>query len=145
MNTPQRIAFTLASNPDGDTLIVSNEQGSERVRLYGIDCPELAQRPYGERARQRLQKLLAPYDTIEVIPMDRDRHDRLVGEVWVEDGCINTQMLCEGHAVAYRKHLRDENRDRYLDAEAIARRAKLNFWKQAKPQMPWEYRHQHPR
>ncbi|NJL85355.1 MAG: hypothetical protein HC886_04310 [Leptolyngbyaceae cyanobacterium SM1_1_3] len=45
----------------------------ELIRLYGIDCPELAQRPYGDKARQRLQQLLQPYEEIEIIEIDRDR------------------------------------------------------------------------
>jgi micrococcal nuclease len=142
--THKPIAFQLDRVKDGDTIIASLDGTTETIRFYGIDCPELAQRPYGEQARRRIEKLLEPYDTIEIIEMDRDRHDRLVAEVWVEDGCINTQLLSEGHAVAYRKHLKGDFTQRYIDAEAIARRAKLNFWKQAKPQMPWEYRYQNP-
>jgi endonuclease YncB( thermonuclease family) len=141
----QRLHFQLQSVKDGDTIVASTGDHTEIIRFYGIDCPELAQAPYGEKARQRIQKLLEPYDKIDVIELDRDQHNRLVGEVWVEDGCINTQLLSEGHAVAYRKHLRDEFCDRYLEAESIARHNHLNFWRQPQPQMPWEYRHQHPR
>ncbi|NEQ32291.1 MAG: thermonuclease family protein [Leptolyngbya sp. SIO4C5] len=141
----QRLKFRLKQIKDGDTLVGSHAEQTESIRLYGIDCPELAQQPYGEKARRRLQQLLKPYKEIEVIEVDRDRHGRLVGEVWVADGCINTQLLCEGYAVAYRKHLRDEYRLRYLASEAIARRSKLNFWRQVRPQMPWEYRYHHPR
>ncbi|ASC71859.1 Micrococcal nuclease [Halomicronema hongdechloris C2206] len=139
-----RHSFHLNVIKDGDTLIASGNNITESVRLYGIDCPELAQAPYGEAARQRIQKLLEPYDTIEVIEVDRDRHGRLVGEVWVEDGCINTQLLAEGHAVAYGRHLKGEFRDRYVQAEAIARKARLNFWQQPRPEMPWDYRQRHP-
>ncbi|MGP1374877.1 MAG: thermonuclease family protein [Almyronema sp.] len=141
----QRLKFQLQQIKDGDTLIGSHDGQVDLIRLYGIDCPELGQHPYGNKARQRLQQLLTPYDQMEVIKIDRDRHGRLIGEVWVVDGCINTQLLCEGHAVAYRKHLHDEYKLRYLASEAIARRSKLNFWRQAHPEMPWEYRYRHPR
>ncbi|NJN04524.1 MAG: thermonuclease family protein [Leptolyngbyaceae cyanobacterium SL_1_1] len=141
----QRLKFQLKQIKDGDTLVGNDCDRIELIRLYGIDCPELAQRPYGDKARQRLQQLLQPYEEIEIIEIDRDRHDRLIGEVWVVDGCINTQMLSEGHAVAYRKHLHDEFKLRYLASEAIARRGKLNFWRQVRPEMPWEYRYRHPR
>ncbi|MEO1352298.1 MAG: thermonuclease family protein [Cyanobacteria bacterium J06635_15] len=140
-----RIPVHLNHVKDGDTLIVSTNTDTERVRLYGIDCPELAQKPFGDRARQRLQALLEPYKDLELIEVDRDRHGRLVAEVWVEDGCINTQLLSEGHAVAYVRHLKGEFHDRYLAAEATARRAQLNFWQQPHPEMPWDYRRRHPR
>ncbi|MEM6591994.1 MAG: thermonuclease family protein [Cyanobacteria bacterium P01_C01_bin.73] len=140
-----RISAHLNHVKDGDTLIVSTDSKTESVRLYGIDCPELAQKPYGDQARSRIRNLLAPYDTLKIVAVDRDRHGRLVAEVWVADGCINTQLLSEGYAVAYVRHLRDEFRDRYLSAEATAREARLNFWQQSHPEMPWDYRRRHPR
>ncbi|NEP17473.1 MAG: thermonuclease family protein [Leptolyngbya sp. SIO4C1] len=143
-----RLRFHLNFVKDGDTIIASQlaaNARTETIRFYGIDCPELAQHPYGEQARQRIEQLLAPYDTLEIIEVDRDRHGRLVGEVWVTDGCLNTQLLSEGLAVAYRKHLHGDYQRRYLEAENIARRARLNFWRQRDPEMPWEYRYRHPR
>lgn len=140
-----KLQFYLNHVKDGDTLIASTKSQTEAIRLYGIDCPELAQHPYGELARQRLQSLLAPYRFFEAVPIDRDRHGRLVAEVWVADGCINTQLLSEGHAIAYVRHLMPGYRERYLAAEAIARQAGLNFWQQPQPLLPWEYRQRHPR
>lgn len=137
--------FKLDYVKDGDTLVVSNDSLVESVRLYGIDCPELAQEPYGHLARQRILQLLEPYKQIDVIEVNRDSYNRLVGEVWVIDGCINTQLLGEGYAVAYRRHLRDEYRDRYLQAEANARKYRLQFWSQPNLEMPWDYRRRNPR
>ena len=145
MTSSPRISVHLNYVKDGDTLVVSTPGETESVRLYGIDCPELAQTPFGDRARARIQALLEPYEDLALIEVDRDRHGRLVAEVWVEDGCINTQLLSEGHAVAYVRHLKGEFRDRYLAAEATARNARLNFWKQPNPEMPWDYRRRNPR
>jgi micrococcal nuclease len=148
MPTP-RLRFQLNSIKDGDTLIASLAgQGNgpiESIRLYGIDCPELAQQPYGKLARQRIQSLLAPYRSFEAVAVDRDSHGRLVAELWVTDGCINTQLLAEGYAVAYLRHLKTPYRERYLSAETTARKARLNFWSQAEPEPPWEYRRRNPR
>ncbi|MEO1402952.1 MAG: thermonuclease family protein [Cyanobacteria bacterium J06635_1] len=139
-----RLRFYLNHIKDGDTIIASTTDANaqtETIRFYGIDCPELDQQPYGEIARQRIGQLLEPYNEIEVLEVDRDRHGRLVGEVWVTDGCLNTQLLSEGLAVAYRKHLHGEFQKRYLEAESTARRSRLNFWKQRDPEMPWQYRY----
>ncbi|MBD0268987.1 MAG: thermonuclease family protein [Cyanobacteria bacterium Co-bin8] len=144
-----RLRFQLNSIKDGDTLIASPLGQSngpiEAIRLYGIDCPELAQHPYGKLARQRIQALLAPYRSFEVVSVDRDNHDRLVAELWVTDGCINTQLLAEGYAVAYVRHLKEPYRQRYLAAETVARKARLNFWSQTELESPWEYRRRNPR
>ncbi|HEY9880549.1 MAG TPA: thermonuclease family protein [Leptolyngbyaceae cyanobacterium] len=141
----QKLRFHLNAIRDGDTLIASTNSQTESIRLYGIDCPELAQKPYGVLARQRIQALLAPYRWFEAVPVDRDTHDRLVAEIWVEDGCINTQLLAEGFAIAYTRHLKPGYRERYLAAEATARKARLNFWSQPQPELPWDYRRRHPR
>ena len=42
---------TVVSIADGDTLTVLHAGKQERVRLYGVDCPEKKQ-PFGTRARQ---------------------------------------------------------------------------------------------
>jgi micrococcal nuclease len=125
---------------DGDTLVVKIGTEITDLRLYGIDCPELDQEPYGRLARSRLQEFLTLHAELEVIELDRDHYDRLVGEVWVGKCCINTQLLREGFAVAYRFHLQGKYRQRYITAEAIAKRQKLQFWSQPEPEMPWEYR-----
>jgi micrococcal nuclease len=139
--------FQLQQIKDGDTLVVNKANLEEIVRLYGIDCPELAQKPYGELARKRISELLIPQTQIEVITIERDVYNRLVGEVWVDDICINTQLLSEGYAVAYRRHLRGEYRQRYLKAEGIARQQRRQIWSQPILELPWHYpqNHRHPR
>jgi micrococcal nuclease len=125
---------------DGDTLVVRIGNLLTDLRLYGIDCPELDQEPYGHLARSRLQELLALSPALEAIELDRDHYDRLVAEVWVGNCCINTQLLREGFAVAYRFHLQGKYRQRYITAEAIAKRQKLQLWSQPELEMPWDYR-----
>lgn len=125
---------------DGDTLVVKIGTQSTELRLYGIDCPELDQVPYGERARSRLQQLLGLDSQLEVLELDRDHYNRLVAEVWVGNCCINTQLLREGFAVAYRYHLQGKYRQRYITAEAIAKRQKLQLWSLSELEMPWEFR-----
>lgn len=125
---------------DGDTLIVRIDTQLEIIRLYGIDCPELGQKPYGKQARSRIEQLLQPYHEIDAIAINRDSYNRLIAEIWVADICINTQLLLEGYAVAYYRHLVGEYRQRYIEAETIARTNKLKFWSQPKIEMPWNYR-----
>lgn len=125
---------------DGDTLVVKIGTEITDLRLYGIDCPELDQEPYGHLARSRLQELLGTHPNLDVLEIDRDHYDRLVAEVWVGNCCINTQLLREGFAVAYRYHLQGKYRQRYITAEAIAKRHKLQWWSQSDFEMPWDYR-----
>jgi endonuclease YncB( thermonuclease family) len=42
---------------DGDTIEVLHEKKPERIRLYGIDCPEKGQ-PFGQKAKQATSALV---------------------------------------------------------------------------------------
>ncbi len=62
---------------DGDTIRI----GAERIRLRGIDAPELSE-PDGWAATQRLKDLLGT-GSIQLIPRGRDVYDRVVADVFV--------------------------------------------------------------
>ncbi len=97
---------------DGDTLIASVDGVRERIRLIGIDSPEIAAtgedgsvkagEPYGPEAALRLGELALgrPLRLVRDVS-DRDRYDRLLRYVWLEDGtCINLVLVQEGLADA---------------------------------------------
>jgi micrococcal nuclease len=100
---------TVARIVDGDTLIVDIGGSHERVRLIGIDTPEVVawERPvecYGAEASERMAELL-PIGTevrLERDAVPRDRYDRLLAYVWrVEDEVlVNLVMVEEGYAAA---------------------------------------------
>jgi len=120
---------------DGDSLVVL--QGGERVRirLAEIDAPERGQ-PWGDRARAALaDKVLDKRVRLDVI--DVDRYGRRVAHVWLGDRHINRELVREGHAWAYTRHLRD----RTLAAdEAQARQQRLGLWRLPDPVEPWRWR-----
>jgi len=54
---------------------------------------------------------------------------------------INLQLVREGRAVVYRDYLSGcPNTQDFLSAEAQARDARLAFWSQDNPVMPWDWR-----
>ena len=127
---------------DGDTLRMAYQGKPVTVRLACIDAPENSQLPYGPTARDRLRELLPRATEISFREADRDRYGRIVAEVFVDNTSVNLKLVQEGQAVVYRQYLSGcpESRETLLAAEAQARRAKLNFWSQASPLMPWDYR-----
>lgn len=81
-----------ASAVDGDTIRV----GGERIRLRGIDTPELSE-PEGRAAQQRLEELLRS-GPMEIIPHGRDAYDRLIADVFVNGQNVTETLKNEGFA-----------------------------------------------
>lgn len=79
-----------ASAIDGDTIRV----GGERIRLRGIDTPELDE-PEGLVAKQRLEDLLRS-GPMEIIPHGRDVYDRIIADVFVNGQNVAEILKSEG-------------------------------------------------
>ncbi len=83
-----------ASAIDGDTIRV----GGERIRLRGIDTPELGE-PEGLAAKQRLEELLRS-GPMEIILHGRDVYDRLIADVFINGQNVAEILKREGFAKA---------------------------------------------
>jgi micrococcal nuclease len=77
---------------DGDTLRV----GADRIRLRGIDAPELTE-PGGEAARQRLEQLLQE-GPIRIVPYGQDVYGRTIADVFVDGRNVAEVLRQEGYA-----------------------------------------------
>ena len=137
--------WTVVSVGDGDTVRVSRNGEITTVRLACIDSPELAQSPYGQQSKAQLQNLLSTNSDVALRPVDTDRYDRLVAEIFSQGVNINLSLVQSGHAVAYRRYLSNCDRESYLDAEQIAQKNQAAFWSIPNPVMPWDFRRQNRR
>src|SRR5690606_12515124 len=89
---------------DGDTIDVDMAGTTERVRLIGVDTPEIVapDRPaqcFGADASARTTSLLPPGTPVrlERDAVARDRYGRLLAYVWrVDDGLLINLDLVEG-------------------------------------------------
>jgi len=75
---------------DGDTI----RAGSERIRLRGIDTPEMSDQA-GLAAKQRLEELLRS-GSIHIVPHGRDVYHRLVADVFVNGENVADILRREG-------------------------------------------------
>jgi endonuclease YncB( thermonuclease family) len=137
---------------DGDTVqVVINEGTKLKVRLHGIDAPEIQHinkgtgivsrpgQPYGEEAHRALEgKVLGKRVTLQI--MDIDRYRRMVSILYLGRRDINRDMVAEGYAWAYKQYLKGPYASDYIDAENDARSKHLGLWQQANPVPPWEFR-----
>ena len=69
---------------DGDTIKVMHNGRAERIRIYGIDCPERRQ-PYGTKARHFTSGLEFG-KMVTVVPKDTDKYGRTIARVVLPDG-----------------------------------------------------------
>src|SRR5512132_3820788 len=101
----------VVSITDGDTIRVMHNGLAERIRLWGIDCPE-AKQAFGTRAKQ-LTGDLAFGKTVTVRVRDVDRYKRTVAEIILPDGRhLNQEIVKAGLAWWYRQYAR---RDQELE------------------------------
>jgi endonuclease YncB( thermonuclease family) len=96
---------------DGDTIKVYIGEKIETVRLIGMDTPEISnphssrEDYFGPEAAQYAKQLLEN-QLVYLIPdpmqSDRDKYDRLLRYVFLEDGTlINAKLVAEGYAYNY--------------------------------------------
>jgi micrococcal nuclease len=136
----QQNRYTIFSVGDGDTFRAKTQSGKAiTVRIACTDAPETRQ-AFGTEASQRLKQLLPVGSAIELKIGDTDRYGRTVAQAIANGQSVGLQLIREGYAVAYRQYLRGCDAQAYLAAEETARSARLNFWSQEKPVMPWDFR-----
>ncbi|GLK70319.1 thermonuclease family protein [Ancylobacter dichloromethanicus] len=124
---------------DGDSL----EVAGERVRLDGVDAPELHQScgegakewPCGAEARAALEALVAR-GAVSCRPVDEDRYGRAVSVCSVDGADIGAALVRQGWAVALGLAYRAEER--------AAQAAGAGIWS-GRFERPAEWRARHPR
>ena len=126
---------TVVSITDGDTLRLEVDGAELRVRLVGVDTPEVYPEVecFGPEAEAALAKLAAPGTTLSyAYDRDpRDQYDRELMYIFAPDGSlINYERVAQGFARA----VLFEPNDRYWDdlraAERAAQDAGLGLWGQ---------------
>lgn len=118
---------------DGDSFVVSWEGKNIEVRLRAVDCPEYDQ-PFGDEAKKFTEDLVLGRE-VKIVPRDRDRHGRLVADVYFDEMCLNAELVSNGMAWAFRRYSDD-----YVKFEDEARAARIGLWSKDAPVPPWEHR-----
>lgn len=131
----QRLAGTFRA-ADGDSLVL----GKQRLRLKGIDAPELSQTcmrqgkpwPCGLQAKLALTKLVAGPD-VTCVGSRRDKYDRLLVTCRRGGLDINRSQVLDGMAVSFGDYEQEED---------VAKAARRGVWA-GTLLMPSEWRARH--
>lgn len=114
---------------DGDTVRLAD---GERLRLKGIDAPELSQ-PGGEEARVQLFLLLEA-GNLRVALTGQDKYGRMVGTIYQGKLNVNKAMVMTGFARG------DRFSKSYLWQEFMARINRTGLWSVGGISDPRSYR-----
>ena len=125
---------------DGDTITVIRDKQPQKIRLYGIDCPEKRQ-PFGNKAKQFTSKLVFG-KIVEVEPIATDRYGRTVAFVRVENVSVNEELIKEGLAWIYVRYCKLPLCADWKNLELAAQVEKRGLWGHSGEIPPWEYRRQ---
>jgi micrococcal nuclease len=118
---------TIQRISDGDSFRCTD---GRRVRLIGIDSPELGQGPFGPQAREALLTLL-PLGTTVRLEMDAspsDRYGRQLAYAWSGATLVNESMVRNGWAVIYTVPPNVKYAERLAVAQKEARARGTGLW-----------------
>ena len=125
---------------DGDTIVLD----AKKIRLHGIDTPEIKQKckdsnskafHCGLRAKEELENLIGN-NLVTCETKDKDRYGRLISVCYVNGKNVNSLLVENGWALAYRKYSND-----YVNKEIKAMKKNLGLWS-GEFIVPWEWRKQ---
>ena len=134
-----RVHITKVS--DGDSL----RSGNLRIRLFGIDAPELKQQcadkngvlwDCGAAAQRQLYGLIGANKDLQCSLRDVDQFGRLVMQCFNGSTDIAAAMVRSGHALAYRHFS-----DLYVAEEEQAKTSLKGIWS-GTFSPPWKWRRQ---
>jgi micrococcal nuclease len=131
--TAAGVLVAVAGIVDGDTIKVRLNGTTERVRVIGIDTPELASRDcYAQQASSKMQSLVQSKQVrlvADPTQADRDRYGRLLRHVRLTDGRSVAQLLIAGgYGEEYTYSRAYAGQAAYRQAEATARAKGLGIW-----------------
>lgn len=125
---------TVTRHVDGDTFDVSVDdppagmRAAEKVRLLGIDTPELGE-PLAAEAQDLTARLAAGPVYLAFDFKRRDRFERLLAFVYLRDGTLlNAELLRRGLATVYRADDLMHFFVQFEDLEREARQREVGLW-----------------
>ncbi|EFB5672751.1 thermonuclease family protein, partial [Campylobacter coli] len=120
---------------DGDTIEISTNNKTSKIRFFGIDAPELKQN-FGKKSKAALEKILKDKE-VYIFSKNKDNYGRIVAIVKLKDVDINQFLVSQGYAWADTYYT-----NAYIKEQEKAQKNKLGLWKDDNPIEPYKWRKQ---
>ena len=131
------IYYDVSQVIDGDTVDIIINGKKTRVRLIGIDTPELNDsrqevRCLAQKASEELKKLINGKKVrleFDATQGNKDKYDRILRYLYLENGIsINQYMIKEGYAYEYTYSTPYKYQSDYKESQQEAKNSKKGLW-----------------
>ena len=146
----QGVAVKVAQVVSGQTLEVIDPQNQSaliaRVRLIGVEAPDVQQRPWGVAAKERLAEIIGEKPVLLELDIEsKDQYERQLAYIWQNGVLLNERLIVEGYALYQSRSLNNKYDERLERAQEYARIMGLGIWNPEKPmrKSPSEFRSQY--
>jgi micrococcal nuclease len=126
--TPEGTLASVSEVVDGDTIGVTINGQSYRLRYIGIDSPEPGEPRGIEAQRANTELVLGQTVLLEKDVSETDRYGRLLRYVWVGDMMVNAELVRIGWARAQAYPPDTRYHELFVRLEREAREAQRGLW-----------------
>lgn len=136
-NEKPKNLFSVVKVIDGDTIDVSISGKIERIRLIGVDTPEIVDprktiQCFGKEASEKVHKLLdgkkVSLET-DLSQGDKDKYSRLLRHVFTEDNInVAHELILSGFAHEYTYSTPYKYQKEFKEAQQFAEKNQLGLW-----------------
>jgi len=128
---------TVVKVVDGDTLDVSLNGKTERIRVIGVNTPETVDprksvECFGVEASNKAKSYLAVGSEVQLeadaSQDDRDKYQRLLRYIWLAGKDFGKMMIAEGYAYEYTYDIPYKYQNEYKQAQKDAEVNKKGLW-----------------
>ncbi|WP_254566034.1 thermonuclease family protein [Oscillatoria sp. HE19RPO] len=121
----------------GNTLEVRDLSASgavKRVRLIGIEAPDLQQNPWGNAAKQQLKRLIEGQTLLLEWDIEKeDGYDRQLAYLWRDGKLVNEELIAGGYVLAQMRSPNLKYDRRFTQAQEQARIMGEGIWDSQTP------------
>ena len=121
------VPCTVAKVTDGDSIVCAH---TGRVRLLGIDAPEMSQKPFGKQSQGALAAMIPLGVTVQLEQdvQSEDRNGRMLAYVWRDGRLVNWEMVRAGWVVTLTYAPNVQYVDALQKAVKDAQKEELGLW-----------------
>jgi len=137
ISTPTPIFYPVVKVIDGDTIDININNQTKRVRIIGINTPEVVDprkevECFGKEASEKAKSILIGKKVrLEEDPTqgNTDKYGRLLRYIFLEDGTdFGLLMIKEGYAYEYTYRIPYKYQEQYKQAQKEAAESKRGLW-----------------